>query len=96
MRHLNGRRLGKEGIEPSTPRFGSACSAPLSYKPSKERMVFDGSRSTAKLDRRMVLGFPEGGVAFATGREEKRWIEIDHVDFSSISEAEVDHSSVTN
>ena len=36
------------------------------------------------------------GVAFATGQEKKRWSKIDHVDFSLISEAEGDHSSVTN
>ena len=99
MFHLDGKRLGKEGIEPSTPRFGSACSAPLSYKPSKGKMVFDGSRSSAllmpKLARRTALGFP-WGVAFATGQEEKRWSEIGHVKFSLISEAEGDHSSVTN
>ena len=36
--------LGKEGFEPSTPRFGSACSDPLSYRPSKEKVVLSGSR----------------------------------------------------
>lgn len=32
MRHVSGYK-GKEGFEPSTPRFGDACSSPLSYKP---------------------------------------------------------------
>ncbi len=44
FRFLTDLILGKEGIEPSTPRFGSACSAPLSYRPSKEKVLLSGSR----------------------------------------------------
>ena len=33
-REINDTELiGKEGFEPSTLRFGNACSSPLSYKP---------------------------------------------------------------